>query len=1346
MLLGAGGAQAGGVSPLAVLDAGTGENRNVRIVGAPPPVVEIQGVKLFDLAPGRNALPMQWDPKFPNPAFPAVDTTDAPRKSAEAPKLVLDLDQKALGLTGTQSLAFVVTVYDMPEGNAAASRVTMTVVSAGSKKPATARAFILSGDPYVKEPVFGARFLNKTALAERMLLDDAVEKGDVAFQCPSHLYIQRIEVYRLPAPAAGSAVRQPPGTALDAWKKDLSDLIVEQGHAYADWIDAVAGSRALARHVAWLPAGVKAPSLKPMARLEEALAERVSQSLLAVDRFYYDGKAAFVRQDETAYQDLCQAARQVQRRVSAAALDVDRITQAAERDLVVAMAKHGRPVMPGSCATLPERGGSRAETITPVRFSLFSNCPWDTYDPYNVAGLTAPLFGIRSKSYLLGSPALNADGTINEAMYREKDYYRQNERGLGWDVMWAVGHHTDYIMHAHMLLKWFLEKVPDPFDKTYDGKNGGLDFWNPAVCSYFQDVLTRLADRVKGDPEVYPPWFYWGESMGCRGYSLAARKAFPEYLKERFGAITNLNSAWGTTNVSFEEIVPPPPMETVLRTNATGLAYEFERFRREGLVRWVKDAGVALRKGNPQARFWLEGWGRYDYLLNQGMDQYALFQASDLSACHTGSMGQDAQRPWQLALSEYSGTPQSDGEINIYGPWYNGFCDMNMLRAAAESSVLMQSWYGVRQYLFWYSQFLSVRVPSYAGCVLYDENLLSPLSPSCFAVRTVRAKTDLYDSIVKAAHVVHSPVAILYSSTSFINSWPYNEVEHETYPLHAWLFHSDYGYSMVHEDALVDGKEDLHSYQVVLAPWAMWLQPEAAEVLLSFVKRGGVLIGSGPVGAFDPWGKPLNTILDAALGKVDVAYAANERLGDNRLSDDSIARLRALGDEQTTHFGGVAWSVTQKQARAEARVILKLADGTPVAYEAPLGQGKVIVATGSLGKNGLRRFVMSEIETRAVPLVRKTRDDGLHVLPRMDDYGHLFLGIFNQNAVETVADTLYVDGRFENVSEVGASGNWPVPTRPAGTRTAIALKLAPGEGTVLALGSRLDANPVLRDRQRPVTPESPLVSVSDDDLARAETSIRSKTLEPQAAAEAQALLLAARRYRSFGYFDRARRLLDQALKVRTAGEVFFFPEDVVKASRARGAIVIDGNADEWRAIPRYAVKGDSERGGEFALQWDADNLYVLAVVRDADLRDVEEKGNGANWLWLYDGIQLVLNTADSAPLTVGGALYDAKYRATQTALCVSITGRKYANSPSGFSAAATRSAVRKVEGGYVMEVALPLRDVMLPAQAGANAGLLFSIVDYGSGMGFTRFCDREGWLGDPLHFGRLVLVAGKESL
>jgi len=66
--------------------------------------------------------------------------------------------------------------------------------------------------------------------------------------------------------------------------------------------------------------------------------------------------------------------------------------------------------------------------------------------------------------------------------------------------------------------------------------------------------------------------------------------------------------------------------------------------------------------------------------------------------------------------------------------------------------------------------------------------------------------------------------------------------------------------------------------------------------------------------------------------------------------------------------------------------------------------------------------------------------------------------------------------------------------------------------------------------------------------------------------------------------------------------------------------------------------------------------------------------------------------------------------------------------------------VQEIDGGYVMEVSIPLRDIMLPPIVGANVGLNFRIVNDGRKLGFAQFDDRESWLFDSTHLGRLELT------
>jgi len=1340
-------------APLARLDFVSGEASNMRIVGDRPPTVRFDGGEAAELSRGRVAMPISWPADLPNPTFPGgVGEAGAAPEDPKSSLVVLDLDQKALGLSGPTALAFLVRVYDVAEGNSRNSNTTFSWHSNDPKRPTGTGKFSTCGSPYAADLLYRPRWLTKTVVASGIVLDDAVEGGDLKLQADSRVLISSIEAYALPASTLDPAVsrraeglisyprHRAPESILDLWVKDLSDAMVQQAAAYAAWVDAEDQLKALKRH-SEAGRGGASRTVGRLTRQAEALREEVYEAALRADAFFYQGKAALVRQNAAEYERLLGAMRDSLAVIPERAAVLECETREARAELRARTPSAALPAAAAGAGPVQPAGG-RPSPADRIIFTTFANSPWDYWDPFNGFGRFLAYYGMDIKGYLLGGPQLTEAGALAPASIGHMLARIADERSRGFDVAVGVGHHDKHLT-SPSFPQWLRKRAGKQSldDVTAEGKPlpGKMDMWNPLVREYVRNVCTAFAHEITPNPHVHP-WFYWGEPLCGTGYSVFARQAFREYLAERYGDVAALNAAWGAEYASLEDVAPPPPPGAELRTRAAGLTYEFENFRRESFCKWWQGIRAALRKGHPEARLWLEGWGRYDYLLRHGMDQLGLFEASDISSSHTGSMGQDAQRPWQLALSKYSGTPQVDGEINIYGPYYNGFANLEQLRAAAECHVLMQCWYGVRQFMFWGGQFTMRRVYSYGGPCPYNSSHLAPISPSGLAVRTVRKKADLYNDIIRTTSPVEPEVGILYSSTSFVNSWPYNEVEHETYPLHGFLFQADCGYRIVHEDAIADGREDLHSLRVLLAPWAAWLKPEAAQQILAWIENGGVLVSSGPIAAFDPIGRPLNTILEPCLGKVTVTYAGHERRENNRLSDASLAFLREIGDLCTTHFGGWTWDIARPEPRPEARALLAFANGDPAVFEAPLGYGKAVIATGPLGKNGMRRLIMHEIEQRVMPLVRKGRDDGFHVLPRADARSNLYLGVFNQDVSEAITDTLVVRGAFPQVSEISLDGVWPVPAEVRDGATEITLTLAPGEAAVLRLGSLFAARRTPRDLQARTAPASDPGSPSLGEIEAIRAEVERSNAPPRLKGERLALLLAAERHLSAGYYERAGRLAAQARELRELPEIVSFPEDHARASRCAKAVVVDGQAGEWKGVPRYAVRNSADSGGEFAFQWSDEFLYVLAVVRDPALKDPEEKGGDYNWIWAYDGVLLVLNAAHTAPLTAGGALYDAKYRAAQTALLVSISGRKYANSACGFSAAPVRSAVGKLEGGYVMELAVPMRDVMLPPLPDAEVGFEFKIVNNGRRMGFARFSDREDWSSDPLVFARLLLA------
>ena len=82
-----------------------------------------------------------------------------------------------------------------------------------------------------------------------------------------------------------------------------------------------------------------------------------------------------------------------------------------------------------------------------------------------------------------------------------------------------------------------------------------------------------------------------------------------------------------------------------------------------------------------------------------------------------------------------------------------------------------------------------------------------------------------------------------------------------------------------------------------------------------------------------------------------------------------------------------------------------------------------------------------------------------------------------------------------------------------------------------------------------------------------------------------------------------------------------------------------------------------------------------------------------------------------------------------------MTGRKYGYPVVGVPPANVRSASREIDGGYVLEIAIPAREYMILPLAGASIG--FDLQLNGATGSFCRYSKRESHLFDGLRLGRL---------
>ncbi|MDD5708609.1 MAG: sugar-binding protein, partial [Kiritimatiellae bacterium] len=597
-----------------------------------------------------------------------------------------------------------------------------------------------------------------------------------------------------------------------------------------------------------------------------------------------------------------------------------------------------------------------------------------------------------------------------------------------------------------------------------------------------------------------------------------------------------------------------------------------------------------------------------------------------------------------------------------------------------------------------------------------------------------RKRADMLLPLLNNLRWKDPQVGMLYSVTSQMIGWPYQETEFEGFSLHQSLFYSSIPYFIIHEDAIADTRESLGLYRVIVAPYAPLIQRETVGEWINWIRAGGVLLSSGPFGVHDQFGKEDLRVLRAVFGgSLKAEYASDEIAagGSNRLDAASIAWLRGNGILDVDSVSGWFWNVSYDKLPETARVLLRLEDGRPVLLEGDYEGGRVLFSTCGSFVNQLGTLYVNRLRQRIVPFTQPTRPYGLLAFPLTDATHHLYLSVINFDYYNTVRDTLTLDAAVRRVVDVGLEHGFPVPFRATATTTEIDLELGPGRCALLDLGYEADMTWTVRqiNEDGGVSP-APLPDVYTARLK----DIAASKLPPNAKREAWALTAMARRWASRGIACKAENYMTAAGAITADPDFISFDGERVKAKRVAAPMTLDGKLDDWAGATMYSLKGSGTSGGSFQSAYDDKNLYLAVVVRDADVKSFGEEGAGCHWSYACDGVQVSLNPSDTAGKVPTG-LVDALLHDGSANLLFSVSGRMKTMPFTSLPPANARSKTRRVNDGYVMEIAIPLEDYGILPEKGASIG--FDVQLKGATGTFSRYAKRESRTFDGKRLARL---------
>ncbi|MEW6359744.1 MAG: beta-galactosidase [Planctomycetota bacterium] len=547
-----------------------------------------------------------------------------------------------------------------------------------------------------------------------------------------------------------------------------------------------------------------------------------------------------------------------------------------------------------------------------------------------------------------------------------------------------------------------------------------INIWHPEVRRVNNEYLEAIGRALRDDPTILcyelinepslhiSKWAerFRSEPIGPGGYSKAARAAWPKYLAEKHETIGKLNERWGTTYESFEKIEPPATIDAEPPTNFPApevpLAIEFNRFRAESHNEYFRDSIAALRRGDPNHAIlpqFIAGVGPRvecaDDLLGLSLAGWDLFSTHDWPGDNPA-----VTCLYAYSINRYVKLPMWEDEF-IFSHWMQKGVDPRLVRPGIERNLWRMVAWGKRGiHLFnlenewragfpdnWNNSILNIEAGS--KIVRFETGAIK-----VFKDRAERVAPLLFDTEIERQGIgILQPTSTLYSGivrrrSSRISS-----------QVCAGLLRRHWMPFFIPEECIIDGRENLSEFKLLIAPYAACVPGALEEKLIAWIREGGVLVTIGPFGAYDDMGREGGRLLSQVSKQVPA----------EKLRDD--CECSSLG-------AGKAWLM--------GRDTDKWNDSDAATFDRVLS----------------KTFSLQPITCGS---------DEVEIILRCDAKGDRYLCATHLDYGAPVQTEIKVAGEFRNTIDVTIAEGVKVPVNVADGRTTIPLRLGPGGAAVLRL-------------------------------------------------------------------------------------------------------------------------------------------------------------------------------------------------------------------------------------------------------------------------------------------------------
>ncbi len=639
---------------------------------------------------------------------------------------------------------------------------------------------------------------------------------------------------------------------------------------------------------------------------------------------------------------------------------------------------------------------------------------------------------------------------------------------------------------------------------------GGFDYRHPLPRKLIMQYLEEAA-RINGqEPYTFiykGPWEahpYRGTSVDVpgkrtaafqeHGFSKVAVKAFRGYLQAKHGTIANLNRAWRSNYGSFGAIQPPAPLirafivtrddrgqdvysmflpnKRLPGAATTALTYEFERCRKDLYADYLADCRAAIKRGDPKHPLASSTSGGImgEILINSLDDLLMPERCVDMWGKHPSGGYGWADSPYMYGLNryfnktlvalEYYGWAQEEIGENFW-PTFKAApgATVETVFNAGRRDVWHEYSWDRRMLLFYWTQKI---VQMRNGLNEINSPLLREWSGLIAA--TKRRVIEVNDILINVP-IIKPRIAVVHPGVSIINAYPTNACAKVTRDILDRLLAKQYHFGIVPEAFILNGRDRLENYDVVILPYAQYFKDGFDQRLTDWVRDGGSLIAAGPFGLYNQYGAELEHGAAAVFAGTAFVYPPPDDYElswewQARRNGESVAR-----DYFANNFGAGKVLMTldgrgfgrRGTASAEAHV------GTEIGAEIS-GTGADSGTTKKRDDRG--RALKLDNDEELPPAVRKlyrlldmstarrahvASGNVEMVLRQKDEAGPLYVSLLNWDYTAALSTEVVVRGEYATVTDLSIDGGFPVPAAVANGNTRLPIVLGPGEGLMLRL-------------------------------------------------------------------------------------------------------------------------------------------------------------------------------------------------------------------------------------------------------------------------------------------------------